>query len=65
VQEPSIGRLREILKVMEMKKVMVVGDVMLDRYVWGVVSRISPEAPVPVVDIKDESQQHCVTRSLL
>jgi D-beta-D-heptose 7-phosphate kinase/D-beta-D-heptose 1-phosphate adenosyltransferase len=55
VAEPSIGRLREILEVMKTKKVMVIGDVMLDRYVWGVVSRISPEAPVPVVDIKDET----------
>jgi rfaE bifunctional protein kinase chain/domain len=55
MEEPSIGRLREILDVMRTRKVMVVGDVMLDRYVWGAVSRISPEAPVPVVDIKDET----------
>jgi rfaE bifunctional protein kinase chain/domain len=33
-------------------KVLVVGDVMLDRYWWGSVKRISPEAPVPVVDLK-------------
>jgi len=32
--------------------VLVVGDVILDRYVWGKVDRISPEAPVPVVDVK-------------
>lgn len=31
--------------------VMVIGDLMLDRYLWGTVNRISPEAPVPVVDI--------------
>jgi D-beta-D-heptose 7-phosphate kinase/D-beta-D-heptose 1-phosphate adenosyltransferase len=31
------------------RKILVVGDVMLDKYVWGVVERISPEAPVPVV----------------
>src|SRR5579863_3529384 len=31
------------------KKILVVGDVMLDRYVWGSVDRISPEAPVPVL----------------
>jgi rfaE bifunctional protein kinase chain/domain len=55
VGEPSIDRLREILDVMGTRKVMVIGDAMLDRYVWGVVSRISPEAPVPVVDIKDET----------
>lgn len=33
-------------------KVLVVGDVMLDRYLWGTVSRISPEAPVPVVKLE-------------
>lgn len=33
----------------------VVGDVMLDRFVWGTVSRISPEAPVPVVEIEREN----------
>ena len=32
-------------------RVLVVGDLMLDRYLWGHVSRISPEAPVPVVDV--------------
>ena len=36
-------------------KVLVVGDVMLDRYWWGSVNRISPEAPVPVVHLKDTS----------
>jgi len=33
-------------------KVLVVGDIMLDRYWWGTVRRISPEAPVPVVDLQ-------------
>lgn len=36
-------------------KVLVVGDVMLDRYWWGSVSRISPEAPVPVVNLEKTS----------
>src|SRR5438552_12153539 len=36
-------------------KIVVLGDVMLDEFLWGEVSRISPEAPVPVVDIKRES----------
>ena len=35
--------------------VLVLGDVMLDEYVWGAVSRISPEAPVPVVAVRSES----------
>jgi D-beta-D-heptose 7-phosphate kinase/D-beta-D-heptose 1-phosphate adenosyltransferase len=34
---------------------MVVGDLMLDHYVWGCVNRISPEAPVPVVDVESET----------
>ncbi|HEV2431312.1 MAG TPA: D-glycero-beta-D-manno-heptose-7-phosphate kinase [Burkholderiales bacterium] len=38
-------------------RVLVVGDVMLDRYWFGDVSRISPEAPVPVVLIRDEDQR--------
>ncbi len=36
-------------------KVLVVGDLMLDEFVWGRVSRISPEAPVPVVWVQSES----------
>jgi D-beta-D-heptose 7-phosphate kinase/D-beta-D-heptose 1-phosphate adenosyltransferase len=36
-------------------KVLVVGDIMLDRYWWGSVNRISPEAPVPVVHLKETS----------
>ncbi len=36
-------------------KVCVIGDIILDRYIWGNVSRISPEAPVPVVDVKMEN----------
>ncbi|MBN8574720.1 MAG: D-glycero-beta-D-manno-heptose-7-phosphate kinase [Candidatus Kapabacteria bacterium] len=37
------------------KKVAIIGDVMIDRYFWGKVTRVSPEAPVPVVDIEDET----------
>lgn len=37
------------------RKIVVLGDVMLDEFVWGDVSRISPEAPVPVVEIRRES----------
>ena len=38
-------------------KVLVIGDLMIDRYLWGEVNRISPEAPVPVVEIvKEESR---------
>jgi D-beta-D-heptose 7-phosphate kinase/D-beta-D-heptose 1-phosphate adenosyltransferase len=38
-------------------RALVVGDIMLDRYVWGLVSRVSPEAPVPVVDIREETSR--------
>jgi D-beta-D-heptose 7-phosphate kinase/D-beta-D-heptose 1-phosphate adenosyltransferase len=37
------------------RRVLVIGDLMLDRFVWGAVNRISPEAPVPVVEVRDES----------
>ena len=37
------------------KRVLVVGDLMLDEFVWGKVSRISPEAPVPVVNVDSQS----------
>lgn len=36
------------------KKIAVIGDVMVDTYFWGSVSRVSPEAPVPVVDVENE-----------
>jgi len=36
-------------------RILVVGDIVLDRYIWGKVSRISPEAPVPVVNVTQES----------
>jgi rfaE bifunctional protein kinase chain/domain len=37
------------------KKVLIIGDIMLDSYVWGDVKRISPEAPVPILNKKDEA----------
>src|SRR5215207_8380246 len=48
-------RAKEIIDSMRGRKVVVLGDVMLDEFVWGDVTRISPEAPVPVVDIRQES----------
>jgi rfaE bifunctional protein kinase chain/domain len=48
-------RLNELLDSFKRKTIAVVGDVMLDRYFWGSVNRISPEAPVPVVDVESES----------
>jgi len=51
----SESRLREILARFDSLSLVVVGDCMLDRYIWGVVERISPEAPVPVVHVSRES----------
>ncbi|HEV2883709.1 MAG TPA: D-glycero-beta-D-manno-heptose-7-phosphate kinase [Pyrinomonadaceae bacterium] len=48
-------RAEEIVRGMRDRNIVVLGDVMLDEFVWGDVTRISPEAPVPVVDIKRES----------
>ena len=48
-------RVNEILRTLRERNVVVLGDVMLDEFVWGDVTRISPEAPVPVVDVRRES----------
>lgn len=40
-----------IKKIFENKKVLIIGDVMIDAYIWGNVDRISPEAPVPIVSV--------------
>lgn len=48
-------RVRDLLSAATKTRILVLGDVMLDQFIWGSVSRISPEAPVPVVDFKRES----------
>jgi D-beta-D-heptose 7-phosphate kinase/D-beta-D-heptose 1-phosphate adenosyltransferase len=48
-------RLQEILEDARSKRVLIAGDLILDEFVWGEVSRISPEAPVPVVRVTGES----------
>jgi D-beta-D-heptose 7-phosphate kinase/D-beta-D-heptose 1-phosphate adenosyltransferase len=48
-------RLRTIFDNVPNRAVVVVGDVMVDEYLWGLVERISPEAPVPVVDLQEQS----------
>jgi D-beta-D-heptose 7-phosphate kinase/D-beta-D-heptose 1-phosphate adenosyltransferase len=50
-----IRRVREILAAATRRRVLVVGDIMLDQFIWGSVARISPEAPVPVLDFERES----------
>ncbi|MCK4437151.1 D-glycero-beta-D-manno-heptose-7-phosphate kinase [bacterium] len=48
-------RLKEIISKFSQGRVLVVGDLILDEYVWGSVSRISPEAPIPVVEVVKQS----------
>jgi rfaE bifunctional protein kinase chain/domain len=50
----KLNRLQELKKKFAGKKIAVVGDLMLDCYYWGAVKRISPEAPVPVVEVDNE-----------
>ena len=49
------SRLQSLMSRFPERTVLVVGDVMLDQFLWGKVSRISPEAPVPVVEVSRES----------
>ena len=51
----TVTRVRQLLAAARKTRVLVIGDVMLDQFIWGRVSRISPEAPVPVVDFERES----------
>lgn len=48
-------RVEKLLASFDDVRVLVVGDMMLDRFIWGAVTRISPEAPVPVVEVTAES----------
>lgn len=45
----------EIIRSFRNKRVLIIGDLILDHYIFGKVSRISPEAPVPVVDVERET----------
>ncbi|MDI1472356.1 MAG: D-glycero-beta-D-manno-heptose-7-phosphate kinase [Thermodesulfovibrio sp.] len=51
----TLNKLENLLKIFHNKKILVIGDIILDRYIFGKVSRISPEAPVPVVEVTEES----------
>lgn len=50
----QIDRVKQILERFDGKTILVMGDLMLDHYIWGTVDRISPEAPVPVVLVDKE-----------
>jgi len=57
VARPNAERIRERIRRFQGKRFLVVGDVMLDRYLYGDVSRISPEAPVPVVRVVRQEER--------
>ena len=49
----SLPRLKRLLPRLKGRWIGVLGDLMLDRYLWGTATRLSPEAAVPVVDFAD------------
>ena len=53
----SKDALKKLIKKFKNKKILVVGDLMIDEYIWGRVSRISPEAPIPVVEVQKEDSK--------
>jgi rfaE bifunctional protein kinase chain/domain len=52
----SLPRLKRLLRRLKGHHIGVLGDLMLDRYLWGTASRLSPEAAVPVVDFVEQSE---------
>lgn len=52
----SVPRLKRLLPRLRRKRIGVLGDMMLDRYLWGTATRLSPEAAVPVVDFVEENE---------
>jgi len=51
----SAARVNALIAGFQGRRILVVGDVMLDRFIWGSVARISPEAPVPIVRVDRET----------
>jgi D-beta-D-heptose 7-phosphate kinase/D-beta-D-heptose 1-phosphate adenosyltransferase len=52
----AVPRLKRLIPRLRGKRIGVLGDLMLDRYLWGAASRLSPEAAVPVVDFVEQSE---------
>ena len=55
----AVGDAKELTRYIDKfpeTQVLVIGDIMMDEYIWGDVSRISPEAPVPVVEVRNETK---------
>src|SRR3954465_6061044 len=51
----QLDRVDNLIRQFASKQILVIGDLMLDEFIWGRVSRISPEAPVPVVSVVRET----------
>ncbi|HHT9120284.1 MAG TPA: D-glycero-beta-D-manno-heptose 1-phosphate adenylyltransferase [Candidatus Hypogeohydataceae bacterium YC41] len=51
------SRLIHIIRDLQNPTVLVVGDLMLDKYIWGSVERISPEAPIPIINVTQEEMR--------
>ena len=52
--ERNVEELKEIVDQFDKARILVIGDFMLDKFIQGTVSRISPEAPIPVIDVASE-----------
>src|ERR1700755_522596 len=48
-------KVRSIQQSQKRPTILVIGDLMIDHYIWGDATRLSPEAPVPIVNVKNES----------
>jgi D-beta-D-heptose 7-phosphate kinase/D-beta-D-heptose 1-phosphate adenosyltransferase len=56
VPKLALSKIIKIIDLFKKQTVLVIGDVMIDKFIWGKVSRISPEAPVPVVEVAKETE---------
>ena len=52
----AVPRLKRLIPRLRGKRIGVLGDMMLDRYLWGTASRLSPEAPIPVIDFVEQNE---------
>src|ERR1700742_5102381 len=50
-----LDKVRAIQQKQKKPAILVIGDLMIDHYIWGDATRLSPEAPVPIVNVKNES----------
>ena len=53
----NIDSIDGLFKAFESLKVLIFGDVMIDSYLWGKVERISPEAPVPIINVQKKDHR--------